>query len=104
MLDFVRTHAKSWVIKVFLWVIVIVFIGWGGYAYQTRHESDIARVGDHYITGSEYQSAYNNMVEGVRKQFGGALPDELMRSLNLKQQALDSLIQHYLILRGANDL
>jgi len=98
MLDFVRTHAKSWVIKVFLWVIVIVFVGWGGYAYQTRHESDIARVGEHYISSSEYQTAYNNMVEGVRKQFGGALPEDLMRSLNLKQQALESLIQHYLIL------
>ena len=104
MLDFVRKHAKSWVIKVFLWVIVIVFVGWGGYAYQTRHEYDIARVGDHYISTAEYNTAYNNLVEGVRKQFGGALPDELMRSLNLRQQALESLIEHYLILKGANDL
>ena len=104
MLDFVRTHAKSWVIKVFLWVIVIVFVGWGGYAYQTRHESDVARVGDHYISGSEYQTAYNNMVDGVRKQFGGAMPDDLLRSLNLKEQALESLIQHYLILKGADSL
>ncbi len=104
MLDFVRTHAKSWVIKVFLWVIVIVFVGWGGYAYQARHDSDIARVGEHFISSSEYQTAYNNMVEGVRKQFGGALPEDLMRSLNLKQQALESLIQHYLILKGADGL
>jgi len=104
MLDFVRKHAQSWVIKVFLWVIVIVFVGWGGYAYQTRHESDIARVGEHYISGSEYQTAYNNMVEGISKQFGGALPEDLKRSLNLKQQALDSLIQHYLILKGANSI
>jgi peptidyl-prolyl cis-trans isomerase D len=104
MLDFVRTHAKSWVVKVFLWVIVIVFVGWGGYAYQTRHEADVARVGEHYISGTEYQTAYNNMVEGVRKQFGGALPDDLMRSLDIKQRALDSLIQHYLILKGANAL
>ena len=74
MLDFVRKHSKSWVIKVFLWVIVIVFVGWGGYPYQTRHESDIARVGDHYISTSEYHTAYNNMVEGVRKQFGGRCP------------------------------
>ncbi|MGA2400458.1 MAG: SurA N-terminal domain-containing protein [Syntrophobacteraceae bacterium] len=104
MLDFVRKHAKSWVIKVFLWLIVIVFVGWGGYAYQTRHEYDIARVGDHYISSAEYDMAYNNLVEGIRKQFGRALPDELMRSLNLRQQALQSLIEHYLILRGANDL
>ncbi len=104
MLDFVRKNAQSWVVKVFLSLIVVVFIGWGGYAYQTRHESDVARVGDHYISGSEYQTAYNNMVDGVRKQFGGAMPDDLMRSLNLKERALDSLIQHYLILKGADGL
>ena len=61
-------------------------------------------MGDHFISTSEYTTAYNNMVEGVRKQFGGAMPDELMRSLNLKEQALQTLIQHYLILRGAKDL
>ena len=104
MLDFVRKHSRSWGIKVLLWLVIIVFVGWGGYLYQTRHEYDIARVGDHYISTSEYTMAYNNLVEGVRKQFGGALPDELMRSLNLKEQALQTLIQHYLIVRGAKDL
>ena len=104
MLDFVRKYSRSWGIKVLLWLVIIVFIGWGGYLYQTRHEYDIARVGEHYISTSEYQTAYNNMVEGVRKQFGGALPDDLMRSLNLRERALQTLIQHYLILRGAKDL
>jgi peptidyl-prolyl cis-trans isomerase D len=104
MLDFVRKYSRSWGIKVLLWLVIIVFIGWGGYLYQTRHEYDIARVGEHYISTSEYQTAYNNMVEGVRKQFGGALPEELMRSLNLRERALQTLIQHYLILRGAKDL
>jgi len=104
MLDFVRKYSRSWGIKVLLWLVIIVFIGWGGYLYQTRHEYDIARVGEHYISSSEYQTAYNNMVEGVRKQFGGALPDDLMRSLNLRERALQTLIQHYLILRGAKDL
>ncbi len=104
MLDFVRKHSRSWGVKVLLWLVIIVFIGWGGYLYQTRHEDDIARVGEHYISTSEYTTAYNNMVERVRKQFGGALPDELMRSLNLREQALQTLIQRYLVVRGAKDL
>ena len=104
MLDFVRKHSRSWGVKVLLWLVIIVFIGWGGYLYQTRHEYDIARVGDHYISTSEYTTAYNNMVEEVRKQYGGALPEELMRSLDLREQALQALIQHYLIVRGAKDL
>jgi peptidyl-prolyl cis-trans isomerase D len=104
MLNFVRKYSKSWGIKILLWLVIIVFVGWGGYLYQTRHESDVARVGDHYISSSEYSTAYDNIVEGVRKQFGGALPDQLMRSLNLREQALQSLIQHYLVVRGAKDL
>lgn len=103
MLDFVRKHSRSWGVKFLLWLVIIVFVGWGGYLYQTRHDYDVARVGDHYISTSEYNTAYENMVETVRKQFGGALPDELMRSLNLKQQALESLIQYYLVIRGANE-
>jgi len=104
MLDFVRKHSKSWGVKALLWLVIIVFVGWGGYMYQTRHEYDIARVGDHYISTSEYTSAYNNTVEEFRKQFGGKVPDELMRALNPKEQALQRLIQHYLLLRGAKDL
>lgn len=104
MLDFVRKHSRSWGIKVLLWLVIIVFVGWGGYLYQTRHEYDIARVGDHYISTSEYTTVYNNLVEQVRKQFGGTLSDELMRALNLREQALQTLIQHYLIIRGAKDL
>ncbi len=104
MLDFVRKHSRSWGIKALLWLVIIVFVGWGGYLYQTRHEYDIARVGDHFISTSEFTTVYNNVVEGVRKQFGGSLPDELMRSLNLKEQAMQTLIQHYLLLLGAKDL
>ncbi len=104
MLDFVRKHSKSWGVKVLLWLVIIVFVGWGGYMYQTRHEYDIARVGDHYISTSEFTTAYSNTVEEVRKRFGGALPDQLMRALNLKEQTLQKLIQHYLIIRGAKDL
>jgi peptidyl-prolyl cis-trans isomerase D len=104
MLDFVRKHSRSWGIKVLLWLVIIVFVGWGGYLYQTRHESDIAKVGDHYISAVEYQTAFGNLQEAMRNQFGGAVPEDLMRSVNLKEQALQSLIQHYLIMRGAREL
>ena len=104
MLDFVRRHSRSWGIKVLLIALIIVFVGWGGYLYQTRHSGDIAVVGDHYITQDEYSAAYNNMVEAVRKQFGGAVPPKLMEMLDVKKQALDSLVRQYLVARGAREL
>ncbi|MCE5335567.1 MAG: SurA N-terminal domain-containing protein [Desulfobacteraceae bacterium] len=104
MLDFVRKHAKSWLVKVALWIIVIVFVGWGGYTYQSRHETDVALVGDHYITVGEYNNSYNNMIEAYRRQFGAAFTDDLARRLNVRQQALEALIERYLIMKGAQQL
>lgn len=104
MLDFVRRHSRSWGIKLLLIALIIVFIGWGGYLYQTRHASDLAIVGDHYITQSEYQKEYENMVAAIRKQFGGAVPQKLMEALDIKKQALDALVRHYLVARGAAEL
>lgn len=104
MLDFVRKHAKSWLVKVALWIIVIVFIGWGGYAYQSRHETEVALVGDHYISVAEYNNSYNNMIEAYRRQFGAAFSDELARKLNVRQIALEAIIERYLIMKGADEL
>ncbi|MDR3554857.1 MAG: SurA N-terminal domain-containing protein [Syntrophobacteraceae bacterium] len=104
MLDFVRQHSRSWGIKVLLIALIIVFIGWGGYLYQTRHSNDLALVGDHYISQEEYSTQYENMVESIRKQFGGAVPQKLMAALDIKNQALDTLVRHYLVVRGAREL
>jgi peptidyl-prolyl cis-trans isomerase D len=104
MLDFVRKHARSWVVKVALWLIVLVFIFWGGYSYTTRHQSDIAMVGSHYISNVEFNNAYTNLVETYRRQLGGAFSEDLVRKLDLKTQTLESLINRYLIMKGADDL
>ena len=104
MLDFVRKHSKSWLIKVALMVIVLVFIFWGGYAYQSRHEADLARVGDHTIGMAEYNSAYSNLVEMYKKQLGPAFSDELARRMNLKEAALQALIERHLVIKAASEL
>ena len=66
MLGLMRKHATSWLIKVALFAIVIVFIFWGGYSYTERRASRIAAVNGSYIGIREYQSAYNNLLEKTR--------------------------------------
>lgn len=104
MLDFVRKHAHSWIIKVALGIIVVVFISWGGYSYTKRHENDVAQVGAHNITNSELNTAYTNLVEMYRRQMGGAFSEDLVRRLNLRQQTLQQLIDRYLVMKAAADL
>lgn len=104
MLDFVRKHAKSWLVKVALALIIIVFIFWGGFTYQSRHETEMAQVGDQYISVSEYNSAYSNMLDMYRRQLGPSFSEEMLQKLNLKSQMLEMLIGQSLVLQGAEAL
>lgn len=104
MLEFVRKHSRSWIIKALLLLIAVVFTAWGGYSYNSRHETEIAKVGEHYITIAEHNNAISNMTEAYRRQFGGAFSDDLLRKLNIRQQALEALIEHYLVIKGASEL
>jgi peptidyl-prolyl cis-trans isomerase D len=99
-----RKHATSWLIKVALFAIVIVFIFWGGYSYTERKASRVAVVNDSYIGMPEFQSMYKNMVEQMRRQFGNQFSSELVETLNLKGQALDQLINRRLLLTEARAL
>ena len=104
MLGLMRKHATSWLIKVALFAIVIVFIFWGGYSYTERRASRIAVVNGSYIGMREYQSFYNNLVDQIRLQFGEHFSAQLLETLNLKEQALDRLISRRLMLAEARRL
>jgi peptidyl-prolyl cis-trans isomerase D len=104
MLSFVRKHATSWIIKILLFIIVIVFVAWGGYSYQTLRATRLARVGNHYISHQEYNNAYNYMIETYRRQFGKAFSEDLLRQLNIKEQVLKTIIDRYVIIQAAGDM
>ena len=55
MLKYVRTHATSWVIKVGLFFIIIVFafyFGFGG--MKGRHEGTVAEVNGQFIGRTDF--------------------------------------------------
>ncbi len=104
MLDFVRKHAKSWLVKVALGLIILVFIFWGGYTYRSRNETEMAQVGEQYISVAQYQNAYSQMVENYRRQLGPSFSEELLRKLELRKQTLERLINQNVILQGADAL
>jgi len=104
MLDLMRKHAKSWLIKVALFAIVIVFIFWGGYSYTAKRASRLAVVNGSVIGIQEYQNMYNNMVQQLRQQFGKQFSQDMLEALNIKQEALNQLINKRLILGAAKKL
>ena len=89
MLDFMRRHAGTWMIKALLFAIVVVFIFWGVGSWTSREQGVVATVNGESISQEAYRSSYNRLLDQVRQSLGTNLSDDLLKSLNLPQQALD---------------
>jgi peptidyl-prolyl cis-trans isomerase D len=104
MLSLMRKHAQSWLIKVALGAIIVVFVFWYGWNYRAQRGNRIAVVNGAPIVLEEFRGAYDQMMQAYRKQFGNALDEKLMQSLNLRKQALNQLIDRQLLLQEATRL
>ncbi len=102
MLKYIRTHASSWIIKVGLIFIAIVFVfyfGWG--RIRGGHEGMVAEVNGQFISRNDLNERYQNLMALYRDRFKGQLSEEAIRALGLKQQALNELINDILLYQEA---
>jgi peptidyl-prolyl cis-trans isomerase D len=99
-----RKHAGTWIIKVILGAIVVVFVFWGVGSWTSQRLSRIAKVNGDWITVDQYRTTYNNLLEQVRRTFGNNLTDELLKTLQLRKRALDQLVDNVLMLQAAEKL
>ena len=103
MLQFMRDYAKSWMIKIILWIVVASFIGtiflvWG--MGKETSAGIVATVEGKRITFEEYQQYYNRLYEFYKKQQANIKEDILAPIV--KRNALDSIIMRKLQLSIAN--
>ena len=101
MLDLMRKHAGTWMIKMLLAAIVVVFVFWGVGSWTSRQQGIVATVNGQSISQEEYRAAYNRLVDQARQNFGNSLNDDLLKSLQLPQMALDQLIDRTLLRQAA---
>ena len=106
MLHFVRRHARSWVVWIFVAIIIGVFTFWGVSAVVEgpSSQSVVAMVGEHPIERLELQRAEMNLVEAYRNMYKERFTPEVKASLNLRQQALDGLIDRLVLIDRAREL
>ena len=104
MLDLMRKHARNWIMKVLLGIIIVVFIFYFGSLGRGRHTEVVATVDGKTIGYADLQKEYQTLVQFYRQRLGGMLNDEMLKGLNLKQQALDNLVQQAMILQKAKEL
>jgi len=103
MLSYMREKAGSWIIKVLFGIIVIVFVFFYGFSSLRKPDKDaaIAKVGNHKITMSQYQTAYKNTMEMYRSLYKNQFNEEMMEKLGLKQKVLEDLIGREMLLQEA---
>ncbi len=104
MLQMMRDNAGSWIIKILLGVIVLVFIFLGLGPDRNSGNNIVAEVNKTVISWDDYRNAYNDLVAEYRRQLGGNLTEEMITMFRLRDQALDGLITSELMIQEADRL
>jgi len=104
MLSILRRNAGSWAIKIILSFIALTFIWWGVGTYSERDRNVAATVGGEAITTNELSGAVANLEKSYREVYGAAFTPEMAKALDLKKQAMDSLVQRKILLAEAAKL
>lgn len=105
MLDLMRRHASSWIIKVALFGIIVVFVfffGWGGPGDVDKNFA--AKVNGTVITYDQFYNMYESQVELMRSRFRGSMPPDLIEKMNLKKVVLEGMIDQLVLLQEAEKL
>lgn len=103
MLKFVRKYATGYFIKAMFGLIIIVFIFWGVGGFRDR-ERAVAEVGPYKITATEYQQSYQTLLNFYRMIYRERLDDRMLGELKLKEQAMNQLVERYLLIGKAQEL
>ncbi len=104
MLSLMRKNAGTWLIKILLGAIVIVFVFWGVGSYSSRRANRVALVNGEPISVKAYHKTYNQLIEQLKRRFGSSLTDEMIKNLQVKRQAINRLIDRKLLLDEARRL
>ena len=104
MLQLMRKHARNWLIKILLGIIIIVFIFYFGSIRGKKQAESIAIIDGKCISYTNFRNEYQNLINLYRQRFGNNLTDDILKELNLKQRALDNLINQVIANRKADEL
>ncbi len=104
MLNLMRKHAGSWMIKIVLFAIVVVFVFWGVGSMRSQKNAEVAEINGQVIPIEVYRQTYYRMLDNYRRIYGGQLDDNLMKILNPGQRAMDQVVERVLLLQEADRL
>jgi len=103
MLNVMRKHAYSWGIRIILGLIVVVFAFWGVGSGFFNQVHPVATVDGDKILADEVQKQADVMRRSFQNMYGPQAT-ELLKHFNLREQALEQVINQRLVEREAKRL
>ncbi|MCF8034822.1 MAG: SurA N-terminal domain-containing protein [Desulfarculaceae bacterium] len=104
MLQMMRKHAGNWMIKILLGAIALAFaLSWGAYNYGGEPPRLAVKINGESIAEARVSDTYNNLVEQSKQRFGAQF-DQIAPLLNLRQQALNTIVDQVLLNQAANQM
>jgi len=104
VLSIMRKHAKSWLIKFLIGIIAVVFVFYFGYSFRSNQALKVAYVNGEVISGPEYEKVYRDMIAAYQARYKDMWNENMIKMLNLKTQALNTLIDRRLMTQAAKRL
>jgi peptidyl-prolyl cis-trans isomerase D len=103
MLSAMRKHAYSWLIRIVLGLVTVVFVFWGVGAGLFSQVKPVATVDGQKILTDEVQRQADMMRRSFQNMYGPQAT-ELLKHMNLQEQAMDQIINQRLGQREARHL
>lgn len=108
MLDILRKHASSWMIKIILGAIIITFAFFFGYSAmrrdrRSRDEITVAKVNGEPVPTAEFEFYYDRNFDRMRKSFEDKEVPDFARKL-ARDAALQQSIARMIVLAEADRL
>ena len=104
MLRSMRKHARNWLMKLLLGIIIIVFIFYFGSIRGKQQAESVAAIDDVIISYTDFRNEHQNLINLYQQRLGNSLTEDILKKLNLKQQALNNLIDRAVAVRKADEL
>jgi peptidyl-prolyl cis-trans isomerase D len=98
MLDAMRRTAGTWVVRIFLAILIGSFAIWGiGDFIRGRVDTSVAKVGGNEISQGEYSDQLRREMQRLQSQLGGPIDAAQARALGLNEQVLRTMIGRRLL-------
>ncbi|MFQ5344508.1 MAG: SurA N-terminal domain-containing protein [Mariprofundus sp.] len=105
MLESMRNQAQSWLAKVMLTGIALSFVLWGvGDYFTDGGVESVASINDKPIGSTEFYQAYERQLGAYRSMLGKNYSKELLNSMNVKGNTLQTIINRRIMLDVASEM